>query len=138
MTTYKYVLAQEGERKHDVKNTGEYKIVCEYVEGLASEYGHGTTWGHRATLYKDGVQVARCTYKYYNRTWERYTYESVMHGVLYKHKQNMIRSLCDVMRKHTSNGRLARGTKKNLQEIFDNIYADFDKKITDNALEQEF
>lgn len=136
MTTYKYILAQDGERKHDIKNTGEYKIVCEYVEGLAGEYGR--TWGHRATMYKDGEQVARCTYKYYNRTWERYTYESVLHGVLYKHKQNMVKSVCDDIRKHTSNGRLARGTKKNLQEIFDNIYADFDKKITDNALEKEF
>lgn len=138
MTTYKYVLAQEGERKHDIKNTGEYKIVCEGVEGLRSEYGYGTTWGHRATLYKDGVQVARCTYKYYNRTWERYTYESVMHGVLYKHKQNMVNAVCDDIRKRTSNGRLARGTKKILQEVFDDIYADFDKKITDNALEKEY
>ena len=35
-------------------------------------------WGHKATLYIDGIKTGptkRATY--YNRTWERYTYDSI-------------------------------------------------------------
>ena len=33
---------------------------------------------HVATLYLDGVENARAVATYYNRTWERYTFETVL------------------------------------------------------------
>lgn len=133
MTTYKYNMAQGG---RNIK--GEYKIKCKYVEGLASEYGDGMTWGHRATLYKDGVQMTRCTYKYYNRTWERYTYESVIRGVVERHKQKLVKQACEDERERTENGRLPRGFKKTYSAMIDVAFEDFVKSIKDNALEKEF
>lgn len=136
MTTYKYVLAQEGERKHDIKNTGEYRFECEYLShGVRGEYGR--TWGHRVKLYKDDTEVAKAVIPYYNRTWERYTYESAMRQALYKYKQKLIERDCEFIREHGT-GRLPRGTKKMLEEIYENIFEKLDESIKENKLEEEF
>ena len=37
---------------------------------------------HLAYLHKDGVKVAQAKVCYLNRTWERYTFETVIHRVL--------------------------------------------------------
>lgn len=140
MTTYKYSMAQGG---RNIK--GEYKIKCKFVDGLLSEYWdstawqrRATTWGHRATLYKDGVQVARCTYKYYNRTWERYTYESVIRGVVERYKQKLIKQACEDERERTENGRLPRGFKKTYSAMIDVAFKNFVESIKENKLEKEF
>ena len=52
-----------------------YTMECTYWETPWS-------WGHYAILYKDGQAVADEKAIYYNRTWESYTYQSVIHSVL--------------------------------------------------------
>ena len=37
---------------------------------------------HLAVLYKNGFSVARSKACYYNRTWESYTFQSVVHSVI--------------------------------------------------------
>lgn len=35
-------------------------------------------WGHEARCFYKGVEVEKARARYYNRTWERYQFESVM------------------------------------------------------------
>lgn len=130
MTTYKYDMAQGGRNVR-----GEYELDCEYLShGVRGEYGR--TWGHRVKLYKDGIEVAKAVIPYYNRTWERYTYESAMHEVLYRYKQKLIKYACEQER--SKQGRLPRGFKKTYGAMIDARFKDFDDKIKDNALEKEY
>lgn len=56
----------------------DYYIKCEV-------YNNSRHWGHRATLYnKYHNKIDKLCYTYYNRTWERYQFESVLAGFAWK------------------------------------------------------
>lgn len=57
------------------KNGREYNIVNEYWETSHA-------WGHKSTLIAPWGEVESRKVKYLNRTWERYTYESCMSGLI--------------------------------------------------------
>ena len=57
------------------KSGREYNIVNEYWETSRA-------WGHKSTLIAPWGEVESRKVKYLNRTWERYTYESCMSGLL--------------------------------------------------------
>lgn len=51
---------------------------------FASRYwSNSQAWGHECYLLQDGIgEVAKERYRYYNRTWECYTFQSVMDGAV--------------------------------------------------------
>lgn len=57
------------------KSGREYNIVNETWETSRA-------WGHKSTLVAPWGEVESHKVRYYNRTWERYTYESCMSGLL--------------------------------------------------------
>ena len=57
------------------KNGREYNIVNETWETSRA-------WGHKSTLIAPWGEVESRKVKYINRTWERYTYESCMSGLI--------------------------------------------------------
>ena len=57
------------------KSGREYNIVNEYWETSRA-------WGHKSTLIAPWGEVESRKVKYINRTWERYTYESCMSGLI--------------------------------------------------------
>ena len=89
-------------RKIKCKSGNEYNIVNEYWETSRA-------WGHKSTLIAPWGEVESRKVKYINRTWERYTYESCMSGLIatilednlksyitqYKEKNDIIRLLAD-------------------------------------------
>jgi hypothetical protein len=56
----------------------KYNIVCN---------SEGTRYGfrHVATLHKNGFSIAREKVCYYNRTWERWEFETVIISIIEKH-----------------------------------------------------
>lgn len=89
-------------RKIKCKSGNEYNIVNEYWETSHA-------WGHKSTLIAPWGEVESHKVRYYNRTWERYTYESCMSGLIetilednlksyitqYKEKNDITRLLAD-------------------------------------------
>ena len=57
------------------KSGREYNIVNETWETSRA-------WGHKSTLVAPWGEVESHKVRYYNRTWERYTYESCMSGLI--------------------------------------------------------
>ena len=57
------------------KSGREYNIINEYWETSRA-------WGHKSTLVAPWGEVESHKVRYYNRTWERYTYESCMSGLI--------------------------------------------------------
>ena len=84
------------------KNGREYNIVNEYWETSRA-------WGHKSTLVAPWGDMGSRKVTYQNRTWERYTYESCMSGLIntilednlksyitqYKEKNGISRLLAD-------------------------------------------
>ena len=89
-------------KKIKCKNGNEYNIVNEYWETSHA-------WGHKSTLIAPWGEVESRKVTYQNRTWERYTYESCMSGLIetilednlksyitqYKEKNGISRLLAD-------------------------------------------
>ena len=57
------------------KSGREYNIVNEYWETSRA-------WGHKSTLVAPWGEVESHKVRYYNRTWESYTYQTCMGGLL--------------------------------------------------------
>lgn len=55
----------------------KYEIVC---ESERTRYG----FRHLATMFRNGVDIADAKCCYYNRTWERYEFQSVILNVIKK------------------------------------------------------
>ena len=89
-------------KKIKCKSGNEYNIVNEYWETSRA-------WGHKSTLIAPWGEVESRKVTYINRTWERYTYESCMSGLIetilednlksyitqYKEKNDITRLLAD-------------------------------------------
>lgn len=104
-----------------------YTISC---RSERTRYG----FRHLATLFKDGYQVERYKACYYNRTWESYEFQTVVHGVLgkyyYDNEPTQI-ALCEMLDKQ-SLGEIDQmfktiGTIAKLGEIFTNNKVDSNK-----------
>ena len=67
------------------KSGREYNIVNEYWETSRA-------WGHKSTLIAPWGEVESRKVKYINRTWERYTYESCMSGLIETILENNLKS----------------------------------------------
>ena len=63
------------------KSGREYNIVNEYWE-------NSNSWGHKSTLIAPWGEVESHKVRYYNRTWESYTYQTCMSGLLYTILEN--------------------------------------------------
>ena len=61
------------EIKEKTINKVKYTFICQYYETA-------TTWGHKVKLLKNGYEIARQKIRYYNRTWETYTYQTTMNS----------------------------------------------------------
>jgi hypothetical protein len=79
-----------------------YSIDCNYYETRYS-------WGHYAILFKNKEYIDESKFTYYNRTWESYTYESIIHSLLNKHKLTHLIAVAD-----------SAGNKSN-QSIFSSV-----------------
>ena len=66
------------------KLSEHYDIVCE-------SKGNKTGFKHKVTLLYHGIEQVKTSIQYYNRTWERFTYESVIKKVIGEHFNNQER-----------------------------------------------
>lgn len=48
-----------------------------------------SSWGHRAKLFMNGYEISGAKIRYYNRTWEAYTYQSTIRAAIYKELQRV-------------------------------------------------
>ena len=68
-----------------IKKHGAYEFAC-------WSWQTSNAWGHEVRLCKvgerAGVEVGKARVRYYNRTWERYTYQSAMYSALDSYERN--------------------------------------------------
>lgn len=62
-------------------NYQEFKLTPR-ISVTAWTYETRYSWGHKADLYADGQQIAHDKIVYYNRTWEAYTYQSILQSII--------------------------------------------------------
>ncbi len=102
----------------------DYEFVCWY-------WDTSNAWGHECRLCKNGMELARGRARYYNRTWECYTFQTVMFEALENYKKQELERFIDDYKygngykgydtethKEFEN-RLPRGMKQKLEKAFE-------------------
>ena len=96
-------------------NGVKFTLVCETWQTK-------TSWGHEVTLYKNNVlKVGHVKVRYYNRTWEKYIYQSAIKSVIFNAIQE-IKAAAKVVFKALHNYKVM--TKKRAAEFVEYITKD--------------
>lgn len=79
-------------------------------------YGWETSssWGHHATLFDASHEIASDKIRYYNRTWESYTYQSVILSTIRKAIEERKSVIFDTYKYYNNIKRLKKETKESL------------------------
>lgn len=112
-----------------IKKFKNYEFVCWY-------WATSRAWGHECRLCNvgemAGIEIGKARVRYYNRTWEAYTFQSVMYEALGNYKKSELNRYLDNYK--YSNGLkgydhekgveyekpFPKGVKKKLVEEFNN------------------
>lgn len=77
-------------------NFGKYTFIC-WSWNKSQRYDRRGNpieeplWGHKVELYNGVGLVATAKVGYYNRTWEKYTYQSAMYQAFDKYKREELK-----------------------------------------------
>ena len=83
---------------------------------VGDTFSNSRNWGHTAVVFQGNCELSKSKAVYYNRTWERYTYQSVILDALYDAiKSRQSRLIADY--KDTTG--VSRMTKHKKDELFE-------------------
>jgi hypothetical protein len=60
------------------------KKITEDLSVSGESYSNSRAWGHEVKAFYRGREIEKNRVRYYNRTWERYQFESAWQGLLAK------------------------------------------------------
>lgn len=101
-------------RRIKCKSGNKYSIVNEYWETSNS-------WGHKSTLVASYGEIESNKVRYYNRTWECYTYQTCMRGLVEK-------VLEDEQKRYITDFKEKNGISRLTSQKKDMILAEFNKQ----------
>jgi len=105
-----------------IKDFKPLQFVCEYYETRNS-------WGHRGrVLYNNHDIGVTCKIRYYNRTWECYTYQSLLLKLIRKAMTYLKNNEIDYNYVLNPKGQTLRDLKRLTKKEFMNIYPYFTSK----------
>lgn len=94
-------------------NGMEYKFIND-------SYGNSSGFVHKTELFKNGIRIGHNKCQYYNRTWEAYTYQSVMKGLVYTLLEEIKESYKNAWKEKYGIKRLTESKKKTMMEDLEN------------------
>lgn len=98
-------------------NGKSFTILCNY-------WGTRNSWGHEATLYVDSQKIKSYKIRYYNRTWESYTFQSVINACIYNTLKELEENLKALFKKERGFKRLTETRKADFKEYL-SLNADY-------------
>ena len=94
-------------------NGNNWELVNEYWETSYS-------WGHKTTIIRNGYCYGGHKVRYYNRTWEMYTYQTCMSGAIEELKEEELQLYINRYKEKNNISRFKRGQKEKVIEEFNN------------------
>lgn len=98
-------------------NGKSFTILCDY-------WGTRNSWGHEAALYVDSKKIKSYKIRYYNRTWERYTFQSVINACIYSALKELKEELKVIYKKEKGFKLLTEARKADFKEYL-SLNADY-------------
>lgn len=92
-------------------NNNKWQLVNEYWETSYS-------WGHKTTILRNECECLSHKVRYYNRTWECYTYETCMRGAVEELREEELSRYIDDYKYENGISRFRKGEKEKVIEMF--------------------
>ena len=90
-------------------------------------------WGHKTTLFIDDIERATKKIRYYNRTWECYTYQTTMRCCI----DDLIAELTTkYINNYKKTNNIKRLTKNKKQDALKNLHETIDYKELQGVMHQ--
>ena len=94
-------------------NGNEYEFVNNFR-------GNYSGFVHESTLFRNGRMIGQNKIQYYNRTWECYTYQSVMKGLVHELLESCKEAHKNAWKADHGIKRLTEAKRKAMQEDLEN------------------
>ncbi len=104
-------------------------------ELINETWENSRAWGHKTNVLKNGVEYASHRCRYYNRTWEMYTYQSCMFGAIAEIKNEKLASFIDNYKQENNITRFKKGEKENVTKMFEKTEIGKELKKLHDAIE---
>lgn len=93
------------------KSGNTYKFVNEYWET-------SNAWGHKTTIIRNMYDYEPHKVRYYNRTWEAYTYQTCMSGAVATIYEDELKQYIENYKLKNNIARFKKGEKENVIKEF--------------------
>lgn len=94
-------------------NGNNWELVNEYWETYNS-------WGHKTNVIRNGYDYGTHKVRYYNRTWESYTYQTCMLGAIETIKEEELQRFINDYKYKNNITRFRKNEKQKVIEDFNN------------------
>lgn len=94
-------------------NGNNWELVNEYWETSYS-------WGHKTKIIRNGYDYGTHRVRYYNRTWESYTYQTCMLGAIETIKEKELQRFINDYKYKNNITRFRKNEKQKVIEDFNN------------------
>lgn len=97
------------------------KVKCgNRIWQLVNEsWSTSNAWGHRTHVIRNGYDFGEHKVRYYNRTWEMYTYQTCMFGAIETIKQNELNWYIEEYKRANDITRFKSGEKQKVIKEFE-------------------
>lgn len=110
-------------------NGNNWELVNEYWETSYS-------WGHKTTIIKNGYDYGTHKVRYYNRTWESYTFQSCMSGAISELEETELQNYIDRYKEKNGISRFKKGQKEKVVQEFNNTELGKELEILKDAIRE--
>lgn len=100
------------EIKNKVINGKNWQLVCDSWETR-------NAWGHKVNVIRNGYDFGEHKVRYYNRTWESYTYQSCMFGAIREIKEQELELFINNYKYNNNVVRFKKGQKEEVIKEFE-------------------
>lgn len=84
------------------------------IELVNDSWSTSNSWGHKTNILINGCDYGEHKVRYYNRTWEMYTYQTCMSGAIREIMENNITMFLENYKENNGIIRFKKGQKEQL------------------------
>lgn len=93
-------------------------------------------WGHKTNVIRNGYNYGTHKCRYYNRTWESYTFQSCMFGAIEEIKERELERFINNYKYENNIDRFKKGQKDEVIKMFEKTEIARDLKKLHKAIEE--
>ena len=99
-------------RTKKTKSGNTYKFVNE-------SWSNSNGWGHKTTIIRNSYDYEPHKVRYYNRTWESYTFQTCMSGAVNELREKELQRFIDNYKYSNNIDRFKKGQKQEVEKLFE-------------------